>query len=243
MKLLVSVRSLDEARVAAVHGADLIDLKEPREGALGALPLATVAAIVSELRPRHPALRLSATVGDLAGSTEAQIATVLDSVVRMAGCGVDDVKVGIAPGEAALLSALGDLARAGLPGGARAVPVLIADDGVPAALSALACRLPFAAVMLDTQDKSRGSLVARRAPNELREFVATMQRHGRLAGLAGSLRIDDLPALLASGCDFAGFRGAVCAGDRRDALDAGRVAALHRARLRQLERAACATPS
>lgn len=230
MKLLISVRSMEEALTAAAHGADLIDLKEPHAGALGALPHAIVETIVRELRPRHPALRISATVGDLAGSTAALIAAVLDSVVRMAHCGVDDVKVGIAPDEPALLSALGALAQAGLPHGARVVPVLIADDGVPAALSALASRLPFAAVMLDTQDKSRGSLVTRRTAAELRAFVATVHREGRIAGLAGSLRLDDLAALQSSHCDFAGFRGAVCAGDRRGELDAGRLAALSHAR-------------
>jgi len=243
MKLLISVRNLDEALAAAEHGADLIDLKEPHAGALGALPPATVAAIVHGLRPRHPALRISATVGDLPGSNAALIAEVIDSVVRMAGGGVDDVKVGIAPGESALLAELGTLAQAGLPKGARIVPVLIADDGVGAELLSLACRLPFAAVMLDTQDKSRGSLVARRGAAELRGFVATMHRHGRIAGLAGSLRLADLPALRESGCDFAGFRGAVCGGDRRDALDAGRVEALHRARLAACDEPACAAPN
>ena len=37
-RLLVSVRSVDEALVAAAGGADFIDLKEPSQGALGGLP-------------------------------------------------------------------------------------------------------------------------------------------------------------------------------------------------------------
>ncbi len=50
MRLLVSVRSVDEARLAAAAGADFIDLKEPSAGALGALPLATVRAVVGVAR-------------------------------------------------------------------------------------------------------------------------------------------------------------------------------------------------
>ena len=41
MRLLISVRSVDEALLVAANGADFIDLKEPREGALGGLPVAT----------------------------------------------------------------------------------------------------------------------------------------------------------------------------------------------------------
>lgn len=234
MKLLVSVRNLGEALAAAAHGADLIDLKEPHAGALGALPLADIDALVRALRPRHPALRLSATVGDRpAGGDEpaaAVLQRVMQRVMQTAACGVDDVKVGVGPDDAALLERLGTLAADGLPRGVQIVPVLIADDGVPHALVDRACALQFAAVMLDTLDKSRGSLVARRPAAELDGFVATVHAHGRLAGLAGSLRVADLPALHASGCDFAGFRSAVCGGDRRGALDASRVAALQLAR-------------
>ena len=50
MKLLISVRSVDEALQAAEGGADFIDLKEPRLGALGALPLATIRSCVAALR-------------------------------------------------------------------------------------------------------------------------------------------------------------------------------------------------
>jgi uncharacterized protein (UPF0264 family) len=227
VKLLVSVRSVDEALAAAAHGADLIDMKEPAAGALGALPLPDIADIVRTLRARHPRLRLSATVGDLDAGGETAL---LERVGRTAACGVDDVKVGVAAGDARLLAGLAALAEAGLPQGARIVPVLLADDGVPAALvdACLACG--FDAVMLDTHDKSRGSLAARRSEAELRGFVDALQAHGHHAGLAGSLRLEDLPALQATGCDFAGFRSAVCTGDRRGTLDAARVEALRRAR-------------
>ena len=36
MKLLVSVVSAEEARLALAGGADIIDVKDPSEGALGA---------------------------------------------------------------------------------------------------------------------------------------------------------------------------------------------------------------
>ena len=65
MRLLVSVRNQAEALLAAESGVDFIDLKEPREGALGGLPVLDIQAIVSTLRAHGIALPISATIGDL----------------------------------------------------------------------------------------------------------------------------------------------------------------------------------
>ncbi|HEU4459800.1 MAG TPA: (5-formylfuran-3-yl)methyl phosphate synthase [Methylibium sp.] len=221
-QLLVSVRDEHEALSAAEAGADLIDMKEPRAGALGALGFDAVERIAARLREHAPGRRLSATVGDPLPPTAANVAATLARVRRMAACGVDDVKVGIAADGAPLIDAL----AAGRWGTATIVPVLIADDGVAPALLARACAGPFAALMLDTFDKRGGSLIERRSEAELRGFVEAVRSSGKLCGLAGSLRTADLPVLRRLGADFAGFRGAVCDGDRAHALDPRRVAAL-----------------
>ena len=57
---LASVRDEAEAAIALLARADIIDLKEPRRGALGALDLDTTRSIVSLIGGRA---RLSATVG------------------------------------------------------------------------------------------------------------------------------------------------------------------------------------
>ena len=57
--MLASVTSVAEAEAALAAGADLIDLKEPARGALGALDLDTVVAIVAAVGGRRP---VSATV-------------------------------------------------------------------------------------------------------------------------------------------------------------------------------------
>lgn len=216
MRLLVSVRSVDEALAAAAAGADFIDLKEPSAGALGALPLATARAVVAALRQGPGGPLISATVGDFAPGA---IAPVLERVAQTAACGVDYVKVGIAPGACDLLIALARCDTA-------IVPVLIADAGIDAATLARALQGPFPALMLDTQDKRGGSLLARLDDAALRGFVARCRAAGKLAGLAGALREDDLPRLRGLAPDFAGFRSAVCSGPRTAALDPARVRAL-----------------
>jgi uncharacterized protein (UPF0264 family) len=82
--------------------------------------------------------------------------------------------------------------------------------------------------MLDTAAKQRGSLLQRVPLATLANFIAAVRLHGALAGLAGSLRIEDAPALRALGPDFAGFRGALTIGARAAALDARLVRQLRR---------------
>jgi (5-formylfuran-3-yl)methyl phosphate synthase len=132
-------------------------------------------------------------------------------------CGVDYVKVGIAPGE------LGLETLAALPSAAVVVPVLIADHGISDALfeQALARRAPV--LMLDTADKARGSLFDCLAPAELAVRVRMARRAGQTIGLAGALRLHHVPHLIECAPDIAGFRGALCNGGRAGRLDGERV--------------------
>ena len=238
MRLLVSVRDLTEAEQVAEAGVDFIDLKDPAAGALGALPLGLSRRIVQALRSRPPAgdgapsTVISATIGDLSSSALRSVLAMVDAV---ADTGVDHVKVGIdgGPGAAALLEALA---------GSRAsvVPVLLADEGIAVDLVTQALALNhFPALMVDTAHKRSGSLLDRLPYLELVRFVSTVQRHRGtqpcLVGLAGALRLSELPELVALAPDFAGFRSAVCDGDRAGALDP--------ARLQTLKAAARALPS
>jgi len=217
-KMLVSVRDVAEALIAAEGGADFIDLKEPRAGALGGLPIETIAAIVKALRHGGSTLPVSATIGDL---PMAPLAPILAQVQAVAGCGVDYVKVGIerSPDALPVLRALAACGHA-------VVPVFIADRGLDADAVKLACSLGFPGLMVDTADKKAGSLFDVLTAAELRRFLQAVRAAGALAGLAGALRLQDLPVLRELAPDFAGFRSAVCAGDRGAALDARRLRAL-----------------
>ena len=217
-RLLVSVRSVPEALTAGRGGADFIDLKEPGQGALGGLLPGVIRAIVAALRADGIALPVSATIGDLPMQA---LGEIRHRVAAVAACGVDIVKVGIVdePGAADVLQALAGCGHA-------VVPDFVADRGIPRALVEQALGLGFAGVMADTADKRAGSLFEVVAGKALRRFVAGAREARVMVGLAGALRLADLPALVALEPDFAGFRSAVCAGDRRGALDAARLQTL-----------------
>lgn len=236
LRCLVSVRDSAEAAQAAAAGVDFVDLKDPAAGALGALPLQQVRELSALLRSTAHAARpaISATVGDLPLAGAAALAALLQQARAVAGCGVDYVKVGI-PGDpldadvrAAALAALRTLAVLPLPGArpAQIVPVFIIDQGLDMALVGEACALGFALQMLDTSDKGAGSLLQRLGLPALRGFIAHVRAAGGQPGLAGALRLQDVPALRQLAPAFAGFRSAVCEGPRSTALCPQRLQAL-----------------
>jgi uncharacterized protein (UPF0264 family) len=215
--MLASVRNVAEAQVAFECGADIIDLKEPALGALGAVPRDEVRRVLDALHPRQATV--SCTVGDLpCGSPEVPAA-----VDALHALGVDIVKFGVFELEG-YLDLLAKL-RPTILNGARLVAVIFADRiGEPMELIRPAVEAGLYGVMLDTADKGAGSLRSLLAKEGLMAFVQTAKNAGLRVGLAGSLRQDDIAGVLALEPHYVGFRGALCTGSRRNAgLDPGRV--------------------
>jgi len=223
MRMLVSVRDCTEALRAGEAGADFIDLKEPRAGALGGLAPAHIRDIVAVMRLHQPRETISATIGDLSIDDTDAILRQVDAVGQ---CGVDLVKVGV-PGQGG--AAACDLLRRLGAAKWHIVPVLLADAGVAANLIATACAQPFPALMLDTQGKTAGSLFDFMTMQDVADVVCQARTAGKLTGLAGALRAADVPKLQALQPDFAGFRSAVCDGARTGELVGEKVRALRRA--------------
>jgi uncharacterized protein (UPF0264 family) len=235
-RLLASVRSVDEARVALAARVDVIDLKEPVSGALGAVAHDVARAVVTFSR-REPgegrATLVSATIGDVPFSP----AAVVPAVRAMAAAGVDIVKVGLFAGDTrATLAALRVLARDGI----RLVAVMFADRAPEVGLLPDLRDAGFLGAMLDTAEKRSGGLRRHLDDAALARFVAEARRCGLLCGLAGSLRIDDIAPLAALGPDYLGFRGALCRAGRDGTLDPALLAAVAKA-LRSTASSATAT--
>jgi FolB domain-containing protein len=211
---LASVTGAEEAEVAAAHGADIIDLKDPAKGALGALAEREVRVVVAGIAGRRP---VSAVIGDLPMRAEA----VFAAASAMAGTGVDFIKVGLfpEPGREACIRALQPLARA-----TKIIGVMFADLGPDPALIRTMAEAGFAGAMLDTGRKDGRRLLDHTDIPALREFVAACRSHGIMAGLAGSLETPDVPRLLLLQPDVLGFRTALCADRKRTApIDAACV--------------------
>ncbi|WP_434625786.1 (5-formylfuran-3-yl)methyl phosphate synthase [Azospirillum sp. B2RO_4] len=216
IRMLASVTNPEEAEIAVRAGADLIDLKNPREGALGALPAATIRACLAAVAGRK---LVSATIGDLPMESDG----VATAVAGTATTGVDIVKMGIGAG--------GDprtciAAAANSRGAAALVGVILADltDPTPELVGAMA-DAGFIGVMLDTGLKDGRTLRDHVPDDALEDFIGRARGAGLWAGLAGSLRLADIAPLAMLGPSILGFRGALCRGGARgDVIDPDRVA-------------------
>jgi (5-formylfuran-3-yl)methyl phosphate synthase len=232
MRLLVSVVDVDEAREAAAAGADIVDVKNPAEGSLGA-PSPSVIAGVRAVVPAE--LPVSAAIGDMPDLP----GTAALAALGAAGSGASFVKVGLwgvsteADAVALLRAVQGGAADAVVVAAAYADARRVAHAPLaPELLPRVAHAAGVGACLLDTAVKDGRGLLDWLSPDELSALVAEAHAAGLQVALAGALRAKDLPVVRAAGADIAGVRSAACGDGRRSGpLDAARVRAL---------RAACA---
>lgn len=212
--LLASVTGPDEAETAERHGADIIDLKDSRRGAFGAVTFDVVAATLAAIDGRRP---VSAVAGELAMEPD----RVVRAASALADAGVDYVKIALfaEPRREDCIRALSALARR-----TKIVGVMFADHGFDEALVPLMAGSGFAGAMLDTARKTGGRLLDHMSVAALGGFIDGCRQHRLMGGLAGSLEAPDVPRLLLLAPDVLGFRGALCADhDRAGHIDAAAV--------------------
>jgi len=232
MKLLVSVVDAHEAQEAILGGASIIDIKNPREGSLGAQPPRKIAEIVAVI-PRG--IESSAAIGDVPNLP----GMAALAAAGAAGCGIDYVKVGllhVAAGTDAvpLLSEVHAAVKACSPT-TRVIACAYADTILrggfpPLELPAVAVLAGVDGCMLDTAHKDGRSLRKWLGTEQLRDFVAACRQASLLCALAGSLGETDFEWVRGLQPDVVGVRGAACTGDRVT----GRISSL---RVRQLREA------
>lgn len=216
MQLLISVVNSEEAQSAASGGADIVDVKNPSEGALGA----NFPHIIQSVRRHTPTeLPVSVAIGDAPNRPGATALAALGAAYS----GAQFVKVGLygtkTTQQAVFL----------LEGVCRAVRDYDATIKIIAAAYADAHKIgafpvqdaPAVAIeagadgcMLDTAGKDGDSLFSYLGDDALRQFVQNCHKGGLVCALAGSLSKEDIPRISAIGPDIIGFRTAACEGDR-----------------------------
>jgi uncharacterized protein (UPF0264 family) len=217
--LLISVTNADEASLALVGGADVIDVKQPRRGALGAPSRRALAAVSQVVGGRVP---LSVALGELSES--------VDRLSLLTTTGLVFAKVGLAQVGAEWCERWTSLV-AQYPASVRPVAVAYADHGAarspcPRDVLGMAERLGCKALLIDTYGKGRGGLLDFLSVSELHDLVGQAQDGGLLAVVAGSLDTVTISRILDVGPDYVAVRGAACLGGRKGRLDLQRVRGL-----------------
>jgi uncharacterized protein (UPF0264 family) len=224
VRLLVSVVSASEARSALAGGADIVDVKDPSQGPLGAPSPRVLSEVVAEVAGAAP---VSVALGDmpslphtaalaargaaLSGASYVKVglrgaSTVDDAVALMRA-----VAESVAPATAVIAAAYADA-------GALAPPAL-----APRWLPEVVDRSGIAGALVDTFVKDGRGLYSWLSEPELVELIARTRRAGGSFAIAGQLALGDLRRVEA---DIVGVRSAVCrGGDRAGELDSELVAA------------------
>jgi uncharacterized protein (UPF0264 family) len=207
----------EEALEAIAGGADIIDVKNPQEGALGA-NYPWVIKRIREITPKN--LEVSCTVGEVGNFPGAFSLAALGA----ASLGVDYIKVGLygikTPGEAIFL--LQNVNRAAKEYNSK-IKVAVAGYADAERIGAIdPCLIPEIAykaqvevAMLDTSVKDGKNLFDHLTVEQLKKFVDSAHGFGLIAALAGSLRKQDLPVVYSLGADIVGLRGAACTNSNR----------------------------
>ena len=211
-KLLVSVRSAEEAQAALAGGADLIDVKEPANGPLGAAHSSVIRRVVAVVGKRVP---VSAALGEwwewdgrhvppglaYAKWGLARWARVRPGAlqeIRLMDCATYPVLVGYA-----------DHVRVGGPD----LDWLVSAAGV----------YKFPAFLLDTAVKDGTSLLDWVKPAALAALRFRLADIGVRLALAGSLTEASIRRLAPLEPDWFAVRGAACEGGRLGRVSAHRV--------------------
>ncbi|MEO8497691.1 MAG: (5-formylfuran-3-yl)methyl phosphate synthase [Planctomycetota bacterium] len=219
--LLVSVRDASEARAALSAGVDLIDIKEPRAGSLGPADVDTwreIATVVGAARP------LSVALGELHDDGVCELA-------RQAA-GMKFAKIGLSRcHDEGDWGSQWQRAIACLPVDVASVAVIYADYSVarsplPAVIVEHAIQFGCAAILFDTYSKSQGHLFDHLGERELLPLLRDAKQAGLKIVLGGSLRGELVRRALELEPDYIAVRGAVCRGDRRDAVDQSLIESL-----------------
>jgi len=200
--MLASVGTVSEAAIVLDSGADIIDLKNPANGALGAVDHATARDVVKYI---DGCCLVSATVGDLPMQPD----LIRQEVTAMAETGVDFIKIGIFADylPETFLALLNQFSASDIS----IVLVLFADRHPDLEYFFNQIRQTrIRGVMLDTAEKSSGSLTDIVALSFIEDFLFRARESRLITGLAGSLTERVVSSLLALAPDYLGFRGALC---------------------------------
>jgi len=218
VKLLISPQNIKEATEAIAGGADIIDVKNPKEGPLGA----NFPWIIKEIKQFIPDnVELSCTLGEapnLPGSMSL-------AAYGAASLGVDYIKVGL-NGVQTIQRAtelLKNIVRAVKMCNSK-IRIAVAGYGdyirvnsiEPQFVVQVAFAVKADIVMLDTAIKDGKNLFDFQTFQQLEVFVNTAHKHGLSVALAGSLQIQNLSTVKKLGADFVGLRGAACQNNNRD---------------------------
>jgi len=234
MKLLVSPKDVEEAKAVIRGNADIVDVKNPKEGSLGA-NFPWVIKSIKELveKEKGDGMKISAAIGNF----DYKPGTASLAALGAAAAGAEYIKVGLfgikTRQEAidlltGVVKAVKDFAPT-----KKVVSAFYSDykrinSVSPFEIAAIGEEVDIDVAMVDTGIKDGRTTLELLSEEELKTFVSDSKALGLETALAGSLKFEDIPAIKEIEPDILGVRGMVCGGNREDKVKAELVMDLKR---------------
>ncbi|MDD1723620.1 MAG: (5-formylfuran-3-yl)methyl phosphate synthase [Methanospirillum sp.] len=211
MQLLVSPATIEEAKHALA--ADIVDVKRPEEGSLGA-SFPWIIRAIKDLTHKP----VSAAIGDFDYKPGGASLTALGA----AAAGADYVKIGLMfDGKEEALALIHAVTRAVKDSYPEKYVVIAAysdwerlDTISPFEMAPLVAKAGADIAMVDTGIKDGRSTFEFMDEEQLLEFTTLNRTLGLKTALAGSLKFPDIERLKRINPEIIGVRGMVCGGDR-----------------------------
>jgi uncharacterized protein (UPF0264 family) len=200
MQLLISVKNSEEALQALHAGADVIDLKDPSVGAIGALDLENTIQIIQRIDGRAT---LSATVGEYHCSQ----LELMNEIEARASIGVDIVKIAVDKlfYEVDFFENVSELAKRKV----KLVALFFAEEPLDMGILIKLKKAGFYGAMLDTKEKHH-VLTEILSEEFLKSFINFCEENQLFCGVAGSLKSQHIDFFKKLEPTYIGFRGGVC---------------------------------
>ncbi len=209
-QLLISIKNVAEALLVLEAGVDIIDLKDPNIGALGALELPLTQQIVQAICNQQSSGKYtenSSLVSAAVGEQHIDLNSLIVDIEARHALGLDMIKIVVSElfYDAHFVSKMQSLTNKGI----KLVAVFFADEVLDLALLPTLKKVGFFGAMLDTKTKQK-NLLQVQTSDDLQIFTQICHQYDLQSGFAGSLQSQHIASLVQYDPTYIGFRGGVC---------------------------------
>ena len=208
--LLVSLRKLDELSKEIINEVDILDLKDPLNGSIGAWDLQDIKKVICRFKNQ---IQISATLGDIFNNDK-----FLIKLKQFDKLDLDYIKFGLLSFNIKnLFDKITFLGERKFKTKLVCVVFVDISDNFKFVYKKLdsfhASGIKY--LMLDTYDKNNGDLLSFCSISNLDKFISKCRKFDIKTGLAGSLKESQIPLMMKLKPNILGFRSAICKLNKR----------------------------
>ncbi len=210
LNILISFKSIGEVSEECLKYINILDLKDPDNGAIGSWEIKNLKKIICKFGNK---IRISATIGD-----EKKVYKILKKLKLFDSLKLDYIKFGIFTNNTEqLIFLLNSIRKSKFK--TELVPVIFIDNEflrnfVQKNIIEFK-RFGYNFLLLDTYSKDTGNIFELCSQDYLKILLNQSSLNNISVGLAGKLSISDISQLVELKPKIVGFRSAVCLGDNR----------------------------